>query len=68
MTLPLKALCCGCSLSESCHALSVRGAFVLLIYVVLDFGQLVAWSTCVGRDVDTSMFLRTVASPETLNG
>jgi hypothetical protein len=25
-------------------------------------------SACVGRDVDTSMFLRTVASPETLNG
>jgi hypothetical protein len=28
----------------------------------------IAWSAGVGRDVDTSMFLRTVASPETLNG
>jgi hypothetical protein len=48
MTLPLKALCCGCSLSESCHALSVRGAFVLLIYIVLDGGQLVAWFVASG--------------------
>ena len=38
------------------------------IYVILDFIQLVAWSDGVGRDVDTSMFLRIVASPETLNG
>jgi hypothetical protein len=28
-----------------------------------------SWSvSCVGWDVDTSMFIRTVASPETLNG
>ena len=59
----------GCSLSESfCHAPSVRDVVILLIYVVLDCNQLVAWSVCVGRDVNTSMFLRTVASPETLNG
>jgi hypothetical protein len=58
----------GVRCQSPCHAPSVRGAIVLLIYVVLDFIQLVAWSACVGRDVDTSMFLRTVASPETLNG
>ena len=47
-------------LSESSyHAPSVRGVFVLFIYVVL---VLVRW------DVDTSMFLRIVASPKTLNG
>ena len=56
-------------LSESsCHAPSVREVFVLLIYVVIDFIRLVAWSACVGWVVDTSMFLRTVTSPETLNG
>jgi hypothetical protein len=30
--------------------------------------SLVGLFACVGRVVDTSMFLRTVASPETLNG
>ena len=36
-------------LSESsCHAPSVRGAIVLLIYVVLDCDQLVAWSVVSG--------------------
>jgi hypothetical protein len=59
----------GCSLSESfCHVPSIKDIVVLLIYVVLDCNQLVAWSACVGRDVDTSMFLRTVANPETLYG
>jgi hypothetical protein len=39
----------GFSLSESSyHAPSVRGVFVLLIYVVLDCGQLVAWSVVSG--------------------
>jgi hypothetical protein len=36
-------------LSESSyHAPSERGVFVLLIYVVLDFIQLVAWSVVSG--------------------
>jgi hypothetical protein len=30
--------------------------------------SLSAWTCTLGWDVDTSMFLRTVASPETLNG
>jgi hypothetical protein len=30
--------------------------------------SLSAWTCCLGWDVDTSLFLRTVASPETLNG
>jgi hypothetical protein len=35
------------SVSESsCRAPAVRGAVVLLLYVVLDCGQLVAWSVC----------------------
>jgi hypothetical protein len=39
----------GCSLSESfCHAPSVRDVVVLLIYVVLDCNQLVAWSVVSG--------------------
>ena len=58
----------GCSLPESLTHAFRKGRIVLLFHVVLDFIQLVAWSTCVGRDVDTSMLLRTVASPETLNG
>jgi hypothetical protein len=45
----------GCSLSKSFfHAPFVRDIVVLLIYVVLDCNQLVSWSVCVGRDVDTS--------------
>jgi hypothetical protein len=37
------------SVSESsCRAPSVRGAVVLLLYVVLDCGQLVAWSVVSG--------------------
>jgi hypothetical protein len=59
----------GHSLSESLSRAFPKGRIVLLIYVVLDCDQLVAWSVVVGEgDVDTSMFLRTVASPETLNG
>jgi hypothetical protein len=59
----------GWSLSESfCLAPSVEDVVVHLIIVVLGCNHLIAWSACVGRDVDTSMFLRTVASPETLNG
>jgi hypothetical protein len=30
------------------HAPSIRGAFVLLMYVVIDRGQLVAWSVVSG--------------------
>jgi hypothetical protein len=57
------------SLSKSfCLAPSVEDLVAHLIIVVLDCNNFVAWSACVGRDVDTSMFLRTVASPETLNG
>jgi hypothetical protein len=59
----------GWSLSESfCLAPSVEDVVVHLIIVVLGCNNFIAWSACVGRDVDTSMFLRTVASPETLNG
>jgi hypothetical protein len=46
--VPLDEVELGCSLSESCHAPSVRGAFVLLIYTVLDGGQWVAWSVVSG--------------------
>jgi hypothetical protein len=57
------------SVSESsCHAPSVREVIVLLIYVVLECLRLSCVVCGVGWDVDTSMFLRTVASPETLNG
>jgi hypothetical protein len=38
----------GVRCQSPCHAPSVRGAFVLLIYVVLDCGQLVAWSVVSG--------------------
>jgi hypothetical protein len=39
----------GCSLSESfCHAPSVKDVVVLLVYVVLDSIQLVAWSVVSG--------------------
>jgi hypothetical protein len=39
----------GCSLLESfCHAPSVRDVVTLLIYVVLDCNQLVAWSVVTG--------------------
>ena len=31
-----------------CSVLSARGAFVLLVYVVLDYGQFVAWSVVSG--------------------
>ena len=31
-----------------CSVLSVRGAFVLLVYVVLDYGQFVSWSVVSG--------------------
>jgi hypothetical protein len=59
----------GGSLSESfCLAPSVEDVVVHLIIVVLGCHHLNAWSACVGWDVDTSMFLRTVTSPETLNG
>jgi hypothetical protein len=59
----------GWSLSESfCLAPSVEDVVAHLIIVVLGCINFIAWSACVGRDVDTSMFLRTVASPETLNG
>jgi hypothetical protein len=34
----------GVRCQSPCHAPSVRGAIVLRIYVVLDCGQLVAWS------------------------
>jgi hypothetical protein len=39
-----------------------------LIIIVLGCNHFISWSACVGWDVDTSMFLRTVASSETLNG
>jgi hypothetical protein len=56
-------------LSESLSRAFRKGTTLFLfIYVLLDFIQPIAWSDGVGRDVDTSMFLRTVASPETLNG
>jgi hypothetical protein len=38
----------GSVLESSCHAPSVRGAVAILIYVVLDCGQLVAWSVVSG--------------------
>jgi len=57
------------SLSKSfCLVPYVEDAVVHLVSVVLGRNHLIAWSACVGRDVDTSMFLRTVASPKTLNG
>jgi hypothetical protein len=39
--------------------------FLITSILVYSFSCLVCG---VGRDVDTSMFIRTVASPETLNG
>ena len=58
----------GWPLSESFWlAHSVEDVFVHLIIVVLGCDHLIAWSACVRWDVDTSMFLRKVASPETLN-
>ena len=57
------------SLSESfCLAPSIEDVATHLSIVVLGCNNFVAWTVCVGRDVDTSMFLRTVAIPETLNG
>jgi hypothetical protein len=50
---------------RTCAFRRVRGCSLILLYLV-EF--IFAWSACVGQDVDTSMFLRTVASPETLNG
>jgi hypothetical protein len=38
----------GVRCQSPCHAPSVRGAIVLRIYVVLDCGQLVAWSVVSG--------------------
>jgi hypothetical protein len=38
----------GVRCQSPCRAPSVRGAIVLLIYVVLDCGQLVAWSVVSG--------------------
>jgi hypothetical protein len=38
----------GVRCQSPCHAPSVRGAIVLLNYVVLDCGQLVAWSVVSG--------------------
>jgi hypothetical protein len=55
--------------SESFYlAPSIEDMVSHLSIVVLGCNNFIAWSACVGRDVDTSMFLRTVASPETLNG
>jgi hypothetical protein len=42
--------------------------FLCVINVVFGRKLLFAWFACVEQDVDTSMFLRIVASPETLNG
>jgi hypothetical protein len=58
----------GALLESFRFAPSIEDGVVLLIIVVLVGNRLVAWSAGVGRAVDTSMFLGTVASPETLNG
>ena len=59
----------GWSLSKSFFlAPSVEDVAAHLIIVVLGCINFIAWSACVGRDVDTSMLLRTLANPETLNG
>ena len=57
------------SLSKSfCLVPPVEDVVVHLIIVVLGCNHLNAWFACVGKDVDTSMFLKIVTSPETLNG
>jgi hypothetical protein len=55
------------SLSKSLSRAFLKGRNRTFIYIVLDFIQLVVVLLC-RWDVDTSMFIRTVASPETLNG
>jgi hypothetical protein len=46
----------GGSLSESfCLAPSIEVAVVHLFIIVLGCNHFIAWSACVGRDVDTSM-------------
>jgi hypothetical protein len=55
----------GLCRSPSDLLLPWRSWFLLIGCTWLDC---IVRSACVGRDVDTSMFLRTVASPETLNG
>jgi len=39
-----------------------------LLIVALVGNSFVSWTARVGRDLDTSMLLRTIASPKTLNG
>jgi hypothetical protein len=57
------------SLSKSfCIMPYVEDVVVHLVIVVLGRNHLIAWSSGVRRDVDTSMFLRTFAIPDTLNG
>jgi hypothetical protein len=54
-----------------CDGMALRLLWIVVlcvINVVPGHKLLCAWYACVGRDVDTSMFLRTVAIPETLNG
>ena len=54
-----------------CDGMALRLLWIVVlcvINVVLGRKLLCAWSACVGWDIDTSMFLRTVANPETLNG
>jgi hypothetical protein len=46
--MPLSIMRVVPSKYSPCHAPSVRGRIVLLIYVVLDCGQLVAWSVVSG--------------------
>jgi hypothetical protein len=59
----------GRLLSESLRVcIFCSGHGISLIIVVHGCNHISAWSVGVGWDVDTSMFLRTVASPETLNG